>query len=153
MSYQCEIIEKSDQPVLSLRTRTAVQDLPEVLGRSYGALAAYLAEIGQEPSGAPFVGYYNMDMQDLDIEIGFPVPDVIKGKGELREGQLPGGKMATCLYVGPYKEIEPAYNALTEFMKQEAVIPTGVAYEFYLNDPQTTPEEELETQILFPLKE
>jgi len=27
-----------------------------------------------------------------------------------------------------------------------------VAYEFYLNDPQTTPPSELQTQVVFPLK-
>jgi effector-binding domain-containing protein len=152
MSYNCNIEERPDQPVLSIRTRCAVEDLPEVLGRSYGAIAQYLGELGETPGGAPFVAYYNMDMQDLDIEIGFPVTRPLEGKGEIQEEFIPGGKMATCLHIGAYKEIEPAYNALNEFIAQNKYESTGVAYEFYLNDPNETPEEELQTQIVFPLK-
>ena len=153
MSYNCKIEERGDQPVLSIRTRCAVQDLPDVLGRSYGAIAQYLGELGETPAGAPFSAYYNMDMQDLDLEIGFPVSGQLEGKGEIQAEVIPGGKMATCLYVGPYKGIEPAYNALQAFMDDNNSELTGVAYEFYLNDPGETPEEELETQIVFPLKE
>ena len=36
-------------------------------------IAQYLAEQSEQPAGAPFVAYYNMDMQNLDVEIGFPV--------------------------------------------------------------------------------
>ena len=152
MSYNCKIEEKPVQPVLSIRTRSAVQDLPEVFGRCYGAIAQYLGELGETPGGAPFAGYYNMDMQDLDIEIGFPVSRPLEGKGEIQTGSIPAGKMATCLHIGPYKEVEPAYNALIEFIAQNKYESTGVAYEIYLNDPAETPEEELQTQIVFPLK-
>ena len=152
MSYNCSIEERPDQAVLSIRTRCAVNELPDVLGRSYGTIAHYLGELGEEPNGAPFAGYYNMDMQDLDIEIGFPVSRQLEGKGEVQPGLILGGKWATCIHIGPYKDIEPAYNALTEFVKQNNYEPTGTAYEFYLNDPGETPEVELQTQIVFPLK-
>ncbi len=45
-----------------------------------------------------------------------------------------------------------AYNALNEYIAQNKHESTGVVYEFYLNDPAETPEEELQTQIVFPLK-
>ena len=69
MSYNCQIIEREEQPVLSIRTHAAVQDISNVLGRAYGAIAHYLEELGESPSGAPFAGYYNMDMQNLDLEM------------------------------------------------------------------------------------
>lgn len=73
MDFQCEIREQVAQPTLSIRTRTPIGDLPRLLGESYDKIAGYLAELGEEPAGAPFAAYYNMDMQDLDVEIGFPV--------------------------------------------------------------------------------
>lgn len=152
MSYNCQILEQEDQPVLSICTRSAVKDLPSALGRAYGAIAQYLQELGESPSGAPFTGYYNMDMQNLDLEIGFPVASVLAGRGEIQSGHIPGGKVATTIYTGPYNAIEPAYNALTAFMQKNGHKATGVAYEFYLNDPGETPAEELQTKILFPLK-
>jgi len=123
-----------------------------VLGQAYGAIAQYLGELGEQPAGPPFVIYHNDDMQDLDVEIGFPVARELPSKGDIQASEIPGGKVATCLYVGPYAEIEPAYAALSEWMRENGHEATGVAYEMYLNDPQQTPPAELQTQIVFPLK-
>jgi hypothetical protein len=39
MSYKCEVKEQPTQLTLSIRTRTSVQDLAQVLGKAYGAIA------------------------------------------------------------------------------------------------------------------
>jgi effector-binding domain-containing protein len=152
MSYQCEVKEQPPQPTLSIRTTTSVQALPQVLGQAYGAIAHYLGALGEQPAGAPFAAYYNMDMENLDVEIGIPVAKKLAGKDEIKAGELPGGKVATCLHVGPYSEVEPAYAALSEWIEANGYQPTGVAYEMYLNDPNQTPPQELQTQIVFPLQ-
>jgi hypothetical protein len=38
MSYQCEVKEQPMQNTLSIRTRAAVQDLPQVFGEGYGKI-------------------------------------------------------------------------------------------------------------------
>ena len=152
MDFTCEIKELPAQPVLSIRAKCAVQELHQLLGVSFGAIAQHLDGMGENPAGAPFVVYYNMDMQDLDVEIGFPVSHPLSEQGNILSNQIFGGKFATCLYVGPYSEVGPAYDTLTQFVKDKGVEPTGVAYEFYLNDPQTVQPSELQTQIYFPLK-
>jgi effector-binding domain-containing protein len=152
MDYKCEIKEMPVQPVLSIRARSAVQGLPQVVGTSFGAIVQYLGSLGETPAGVPFVAYYNMDMKNLDIEIGFPVSHPLTGQGNIQPNQIFGGKLATCLYIGPYSDVGPAYDALTKFVNDKEIESTGVAYEFYLNDPQTVQPSELQTQIYFPLK-
>lgn len=152
MSYQCEIKEQPMQKTLSIRTRTAVQNLPQVFGNGYEKIAQYLGELGEQPVGPPFAAYYNMDMDNLDIEFGFPVTGSLPGQTEIKAGEIPGSKVATCLHIGPYNDIEPAYNALTKWVKDNGYEVTGVAYELYLNDPTETPPAELQTQIIFPVK-
>jgi effector-binding domain-containing protein len=152
MSFNCEVREQAGQPALSIRTRTSVQDLPKKIGEAFGAIAQYLADMKEPPAGPPFTAYYNMDMQDLDVEFGFPVTKLVPGRNEIRASDIPAGKVATCLYTGPYSEIGPAYEALSAWMKENGHEGTGVAYEMYLNDPSHTPPQELRTQIAFPLK-
>jgi effector-binding domain-containing protein len=152
MSYKCEIKQQPAQPALIIRTRTPVQDLSQVLGKAYGAIAQYLGELREQPAGPPFTAYYNMDMQNLDVEIGFPVSKKLPGRGDILASEIPGGKLATCLHTGPYSEVEPAYNALSQWIKDNGHEATGVAYEMYLNDPAQTPPQELQTQIALPLK-
>ena len=137
---------------MSIRARISIVGLPKLLGESYGRIAGYLAELGVHPTGAPFAAYYNMDMQDLDVEVGFPVAGSVPGKDDIQASQVPGGKLAFALHTGPYGDIGPAYDALTRFVREQDCEPTGVSYEFYLNDPQETSPESLQTQIVFPLK-
>ncbi len=151
MSIECKILEQPYRATLSIRTRAAVDQLPQVLGDSFGLIACYLEELGEKATGPPFAAYYNMDMQDLDIEIGIPVPRELPGRNEIQPSGIPGGQVASCLHVGPYNAIEPTYSALSEWMAAEGLSPTGVAVEMYLNDPTRTAPEQLQTQILFPL--
>lgn len=152
MSYKCDLQEQPTQSTLAIRTRAAVQDLSQVLGGAYGTIAQYLGELGEHPAGPPFVVYYNEDMQDLDIEIGFPVARELPGRGDIQASELPGGKVATCLYTGPYEDIEEPYEALSQWMEENGYEMAGAPYEMYLNDPQETPPEELQTLIVFPVK-
>ena len=46
MSYSCAVQEQVSQAVLSIRTRTAVQNLPQLLGQGYTAIGQYLGELG-----------------------------------------------------------------------------------------------------------
>lgn len=84
MPYPCKLEERFAQPTLAIRSRAAVQDLPRVLREDYGAIAQELGEQGERPPGLPFVAYHNMDIQDLDIEIGFPVTRELPGKNDVQ---------------------------------------------------------------------
>ncbi|NLP25011.1 MAG: AraC family transcriptional regulator, partial [Syntrophomonadaceae bacterium] len=46
MQYQIIMEEKAAQPTIAIRTRAAVQNLPQVLGKAYGDIMNYLMEIG-----------------------------------------------------------------------------------------------------------
>ncbi len=151
LSYTCEIKGQPKRPTLSVRTHAVVQDLPQLFGQIYGALMQYLGEMGEQPTGEPFAAYYNLDMQDLDIEIGFPVARQLPDRGNIKSGALPAGQFATTMHIGSYDTLNLAYAALTQYVKANGYEPTGVAYEFYFSGPETPPEE-IRTQIMFPLK-
>lgn len=153
MDYKCEMIETAAQPVLFVRTVTSVGNLPQELGKAYGAVISYLTELGEQPSeSAAFACYYNMDMENLDVGMGFPVGRELPGKGRIEAGVIPAGKKLTCLHRGSYQDSAKAYDAMTQWMKENGEEPTGVAYEFYYNSPLEVPEGELLTRIVFPLK-
>ena len=152
MAYVFEVIEAQAQPALAIRTVTSVDHLPEEIGKAYGAIAAYLAEKGEQPQGPAFVAYYNMDMQKLDVEIGFPVAKEIAGSGDVLGTHIPAGRKATCMYKGPYKDMAATYAALTRWIDDNGYVPTGVVYEFYYNSPDQVPESELLTKIEFLLR-
>ena len=50
MSYNCELKQQPAQPALTVRMRAAMQDLPQLFGKSYGAIMQYLGELGTADS-------------------------------------------------------------------------------------------------------
>jgi effector-binding domain-containing protein len=149
MSYQCESKFQEAQTVLSIRTKTTGQDLVLLFGRVYDQILQYLDSQGEKPSGDAFIAYYNVDMQDLDIEIGFPVSRSLPAKGEIQPRVIPAGRVATCHYTGPYGKMAPACEVLETWIKENGFKSTGMLSEVFLNSPAEVPLEELKTQIVF----
>ena len=148
-AYQIE--EVSPQSILSARVRGKVEEIPQLLGRIYGEIVGYLGELGETPAGPPFVVYYNEDMQDLDMEVGFPVAKPFPGRGQLQPGTLAGGRSLVATHQGSYQEVEKTYQLLKMAIDKEKLVPQGQVVEYYLNDPAVTPENQLLTRIVFPL--
>ena len=151
MDYKCKLLELPDQPVLIMKTTTAAKNLPEFFGKAFGGIMEFLGKLGQKPAGMPFGAYYNMDMENLEVEAGWPVEQKIEGKGEIISSKIPGGKFASTIHVGSYDSVGPAYEALEKWAKDQGFEPTGVAYEYYLNDPSEEGVEP-ETEIRYSLK-
>lgn len=147
-----EVRGQHHRPVLSIRTRTDVTHLPELIGDAYQRIGRYLEELDVEPDGAPFVAYYNQDMKDLDVEIGFPVEDVIPGVHDMCPGEIEEGKMVTCVYIGPYEGMVEAYGEMYRYIEEKGLKTKGPAYETYLNSPgEVSGPEELMTRIDLPV--
>jgi effector-binding domain-containing protein len=149
---QIELSEQNAQPVLMIRTRTSMETLSNVIGEGYEKIVSYLAGIGQQPAGVPYTCYHNTDMQDMDVEIGFPVAKMLPGKGDIQAGELPAGKYVTMMYKGPYSGMEKPYDEIFAWMKARGYGQAGVYYEYYYNAPDEVPEEELLTKIAIPVK-
>jgi effector-binding domain-containing protein len=147
-----EVRSIEERNTLAIRTFTPVEKLSEVMGSSYGEIMQVMESLGVQPSGPPFAMYHNMDMSNLDVEMGFPVMKAAQDRGRVKAGKLPGGKAAVTVHVGPYDRIEEAYNRLTAFVNEKGLETESSCYEFYLNDPAETPPDELKTEIYFPVK-
>ncbi|MFT4994847.1 MAG: effector-binding domain-containing protein [Paraglaciecola sp.] len=147
MSIKCEFTELRSQPCLSIRLRTGAAELPDAFARGYADIALYIKECKVEAAGCPFAIYYNLDMRNLDVEFGFPVPVKLDGRDNIQASQTPQGKSITALHIGPYSDVEPWYRALTEWIKDNGYEAAGIAYEVYQNDPIAAPPEKLKTQI------
>jgi effector-binding domain-containing protein len=155
MDFECsfapELTELAPRPALTIRTRTKVSRIAALFMEGYASIANLLKERGKSRSGPPFARYYNIDMDDLDVEFGFPVEEPLDGSSTILSSSTPSGKAVTTLYIGPYDEIEPAYDSLMKWCDDNALTPNGMAYEIYLNDPAITPPELLKTEVYLML--
>lgn len=151
MGSICALEPLHRQPTLTVRSRTPAARIADALGRSFAAAMEYARAHDVQPAGPPFALYHNMDMDDLDLEAGYPVSRAIRGSAEVVAGELPECEAATCLHIGSYESIGQSYGVLMKWLEERSLESWGLAYEFYLNDPRTTPPDQLRTRIVFPL--
>ena len=91
------------------------------------------------------------DKQRADVCLALPFE--MEPKGEIGSKEIAGGKYVAFLYKGTYEKLGEVYD--TVFGK---CIPDGgyqlderPAFEIYLNDPECTPADQLQTEIYVPV--
>lgn len=148
---QCDIVERSAQPALTIRARASLAALASTIGEALVALSGYAAEKGYIPTGPPFLAHHGSSGLERDIEIGFPFGPGIEGRDNITVSEMPGGNYATYRHVGPYERLPEVHAALEQWLRAHGHAISGATYEIYLNDPTTTAPENLATEILYPL--
>ena len=152
MNYEISLNEQQEQKVLSIRTRTKIEELPLKIGEAYGKIMQHLTELGQTPIDAPYTAYYNLDMNDLEVEMGFPVASQLQDKDDMKATIIPAGKYASCMHKGPYSQMEKPYEAMAKGIEEKGYEAIGICYEYYYNSPMEVEESELLTKIVMPVK-
>ncbi len=147
-----EIKDVQKQNTLMVRLVTPISKISDVMGEAYQEIGEFMAKKGIPFSGAPYARYYNMNMEALDVEMGFPIAIDVKGENRIKTGQIPAGKIATAIHCGPYSTLEETYTKLMGFVKEKGLEVEEWMYEYYLNSPMEVKPEELQTQICYVLK-
>lgn len=145
------ILLQPKQPILSIRTRTTSHDLSMLIGASCKRLLAYLDELHTHMTDVFFVAYHNLDVVNLDVEIGVSVAREFPGSASIQAGHLPEGLVAFSFYQGPYQDIAPFYDDMQEWIGQNGYARKGAYYEYYYNGPPYHERHWL-TKVLFPIQ-
>lgn len=146
-----EIVNRPAQSALSIRKRVMPFAITHSIGECAMAVFQYAAQMGYAPAGALFVAYHGFNGPEMDIEVGFPFDASVEGRDNVQASKIPGGKVAVYRHLGPYQKLPEVRAALERWLQANGYAASGAAYDFYLNDPQTTPPEQLETEIFYPL--
>lgn len=156
MAREVSVRELAAQPILGKRYRTSMEKIGEDIGGGYGELFGYLGELGESPSGAPFVLYFGTDAEldpnDFEMEVCVPVNRVLEDRGDIAARELEGGLAASTIHKGPYSEMEAVYGEMDAWMRENGYEYAGPVREVYMNDPGQVAESELVTEIIFPVR-
>ena len=146
-----ELTEQKSELAIAVKKRANMENLKALIDEGYGMISNYLADLGKQMSGAPYIAYYDF-ADEFDIEMGFPVAEELSGKGGLYMSKTYEGKAITGTYKGSYDGLKQAYCEIFKYIEENKLEYTGVCYDHYINDPSVTPEDELLTKIVIPIK-
>lgn len=127
----------------------------EEMGELIGELTGWVIQKRLQVTQPPFVVYYTSPMEvsteKMEYEVGIPF------KGEAKEDEhvnikiMPKHKTISTLFKGPYQEICPVYAEIMQYIMEGKYEMIGAPREAYLNNPQEVPENELLTEVIFPV--
>lgn len=153
----------------------AIKDIPETrivskrekgsYETTVGKLAGELMDVVFNPdnqrnnvriTGPIMMLCHDEEYRETDADIGVAVP--ISGRITVDEPSieiktLPGVRAISVVHKGPYRNIDKAYAAVLQFAAEKGLALALPYRELYLNDPNEVPEEELMTEIQFPVVE
>ena len=141
-----------EQLVAVISTTTSQQEIGTKVGENFGKIIQYLGKQQQNPIGAPFVAYYSLDPENLQVDFGFPVAEALPETNIIKLKKTPAGKVVTCIHKGSYTTLGETYETMTTYMQKENIEPTMIAYEYYLNNVTEVPEEALLTKVVLYTK-
>ena len=90
---------------------------------------------------------------EVDLECGIPVAVTFEPTGRVAVCELPGGRAATTMHVGPYDQLRHTWQAMWDWVKSEGLAPAGPPWEVYIDDPTTVEAARLRTEVYVPLPE
>ena len=125
-----------------------------VMSNGYQKLWAYVAQCGKQMAGVPYCKYTNPseDFMTFDIELGIPVSEPLPEEDGIYMSTTCAGKAIAAMHKGSYKDIEKTYAPMMQYLAENNLQSTGVYYDYYLNNPADTPESDLLTKVIFPIK-
>jgi AraC family transcriptional regulator len=150
-------VEIKDRPPLRIAA-VRHKGPPNRIGEAFDRLVAWAGPRGLRLPQASGVAVYLSDMSatpadEYEALAGITVGPEIVGDETVRIHEVAGGRHAQVLFKGPYAKLPEAFDAIYRWLPTSGEEPADrPMFEVNLNDPRTTPPEELLTEVCVPLK-
>ena len=96
------------QHYMGIRTQVTMKEMSEgVIPQLIDEVFAWLREHGVAQAGPPLMRLHVINMEaKMDIEVGWPVANVLEGDDRVRPSVLPAGRYASLIYTGVKNAME-----------------------------------------------
>lgn len=134
----------------------------EKIPNCLGAVIEWLVKNGLEPKYPVYGIYYNSPLEVTPIELEWEVGVGFEGTVEEENSNdldneevhlqtISEHAVVSTVFKGPYGEASSVYVDLYEYTVQNNLKIVGPVKEIYLNSPETSCEEDLLTEVQFPV--
>jgi effector-binding domain-containing protein len=162
------IQRRAAQPYAGIRGDASTEaEFRKAVDRGFPELFGWLREKRIEPAGPPFIRFLEVAEggQPLRFELGAPTEAPVSAGEVVHAGELPAGRYATLLHVGPYThsdmpDLAAARAELLDWGRRQGIdwesseTPRGRAFEAcierYLTDARREPDwSKWETELAY----
>lgn len=152
------VVETEAQPYVGIRERCSFDRLESSMENVFERLQESMEQLSLDAAGPPFTIYHDWDMkkQVSDYTLAYPMSKDLSHKDvPLIKDIRPAVKALKITHTGDYKHLGNAWmtgysrSQNNHAMKLNKKIP---GFEIYVNDPEATASQDLQTEIYIPVQ-
>ena len=142
---------------VGIKRHSKMEDMGKEMGDDLMKLGQWAESHKDDVQDVPFTIYHKFDMVKGDVEYtsGIPVKEIPAGlDSKFVTGEIPPTEVYTVTHTGSYSHLGNAWSAGVNAQQNKLFKPSKKVHPFevYPNSPHDTKEEDLVTQIHFPVK-
>ena len=142
---------------IGINTHCNMADVGTQMGSDFEKLGAYFKDKEEIIEGQGFSIYHKWEMVKGEVSYtsGFPVKSIPEDlPGDFTTGKIPEGTVYTTRHTGPYLHLGNAWSAMQMYSRSKVFKYNKKIHPFetYENMPGSVPDNELITDIHFPVK-
>ena len=149
MKIEIKAIEENKAAYVSV---TGPYDqIPEILEEVVGYVTAENLQITEPPYGIYMNRPMEVSPEELQYEMGITFIGDANGEGRVKIKEIPAHQAISTVYKGPYGQAAQIYQAIIKYAGENGYNIVGPVKEIYMNNPMEVSEDELLTEVQFPV--
>lgn len=133
------------------KTINFAEEYASFFGEALSRIDAYLLECGALTGSPAMACFHNMNLEQLDVEVGYHLAQKLPGQGEIGCRSCPACKIVTAIDMGAYERQDAMLMELFGYIEAQKLAMQGPILYYYLNEPNR-PEREYLTQMVIPVR-
>jgi len=150
------IVTMKAQKYVGIANVCSIEDMPRVMKHDYEDLYHFMKEKDLSMDRVPFTIYNTFDIfkKETSYIACIPLDEDVETDVSWIKGSIEELDALKTIHKGRYENLGNAWMTAMSYarMTKIKVASTPVGFEYYLNDPNETPSEDLATEIYIPLK-
>jgi effector-binding domain-containing protein len=127
-------------------------NIPTNAPQVWSALHSLVPAIAKNNQVTGYMSLYDMEKEVYRAGVSLAAAPRDLPMGVAYE-KFAGGKYAKFVLTGPFTQLGPATGRACELVREQQLpLRSGFNIENYVDDPRVTPEHQLRTEILFPVR-
>lgn len=149
MTYEVEEGVEPERPTAVAKGRASFEELPQEIQRLIDVVYEGLRKAGISRTGKNIV-LYDDHSDEMEIEVGVEVSDLIEASELVVSSVLPSGAVAKTLHTGSYSDLHKAHRAIQDWCEDNDRKLAGPNWEIYGH--WSDDESQLETDVYYLLR-
>jgi effector-binding domain-containing protein len=156
--FEIEVVEVEPSVIVFAATSSSwdVAAIGQALVTAYGQIGGFIADNKLEVSGQPLAITTARSEDGWQFDAGIPIAErpaiEIDPDSPVQIGQSPAGKTVRGVSIGSYSQLSANWDKVRAWVAAHGYEEAGPLWEQYVSDPGDTPEEELITNLYFPVR-